>query len=270
MVSVNMRLDHIQILSPKPAELAAFYAKTTHGQVREFTGGHWLCEGPARQLLVAEGPPNAQGFSAFVVETQAELDVLRGRCDILPSTSPLWGGRDAFAVEDPDGNRLEFALDGGQPSVSDPWGRLQHLAVRSPNIDALVEFYSSAIGLKVSDRVEDDQGRTTTCFLQSDHEHHSLAIFGASEKRLDHHSYEQADWNAIRDWADHLASLDIQLNWGPGRHGPGNNLFLFYSDPDGNWIEISAELEVPGDRPLGVWRHCERTLNLWGRAILRQ
>ncbi len=264
-----MRLDHIQILSPQPGELAAFHGKTTHGKVRQLADGDWLCEGPSRQLLFAGGPPNSHGFSAFVVETQAELDALRSRCDHHRSTSPLWSGRDAFSVEDPDGNRLEFAVDASPGPPTDAWGRLQHAVVRSPNIDALVEFYTAVIGLDVSDRVE-DEGRLTTCFLRSDHEHHSFAIFGASEKRLDHHSYEQADWNAVRDWADHLAGLDIQLSWGPGRHGPGNNLFLFYKDPDGNWIEISAELEVIDDRPTRVWRHCERTLNLWGRAILRQ
>jgi catechol 2,3-dioxygenase len=59
------------------------------------------------------------------------------------------------------------------------------------------------------------------------------------------------------------------LMWGPGRHGPGNNLFIFIEDPDGNWIEVSAELEVVHDRPAVDWPHERRTLNLWGPAILR-
>jgi len=33
------------------------------------------------------------------------------------------------------------------------------------------------------------------------------------------------------------------VKWGPGRHGPGNNLFVFIHDLDGNWVEVSAELE---------------------------
>ena len=41
-------------------------------------------------------------------------------------------------------------------------------------------------------------------------------------------------------------------------------------DPDGNLAEISSEIEhcAPG-RPAGLWPHEERTLNLWGKAILR-
>ncbi len=38
---------------------------------------------------------------------------------------------------------------------------------------------------------------------------------------------------------------------------------------NGNWIEISAELEVIHDRPSKDWPQEERTLNLWGKAILR-
>jgi hypothetical protein len=74
----------------------------------------------------------------------------------------------------------------------------------------------------------------------------------------------------IRDWSDHFASIRVPVQWGPGRHRPGNNLFVFVHDPDGNWIEISAELEsVTHDRPVGNWPHEERTLNTWGRGILR-
>lgn len=57
--------------------------------------------------------------------------------------------------------------------------------------------------------------------------------------------------------------------WGPGRHGPGNNLFAFIEDLDGNKIEISGELEIIHDRKIKKWPHEPRTLNLWGSAIMR-
>ena len=41
-------------------------------------------------------------------------------------------------------------------------------------------------------------------------------------------------------------------------------------DPEGNWLEISAELEIITlDRPIGLWEHAEKTLNSWGQALLR-
>ena len=86
---------------------------------------------------------------------------------------------------------------------------------------------------------------------------------------MDHHSYEAGDWNYIKGWCDHFASNNIKLLWGPGRHGPGNNLFVFIEDVDGNWIEISAELETVHGRPVKNWPQEEKTLNLWGNAIMR-
>jgi hypothetical protein len=57
------------------------------------------------------------------------------------------------------------------------------------------------------------------------------------------------EWTKIRDWADHFAARNIRLIWGPGRHGPGNNLFVFIADTDGNWIEVSARGRSRGLAP---------------------
>ena len=52
----------------------------------------------------------------------------------------------------------------------------------------------------------------------------------------------------IKRYCDRFAANGVLTTWEPGRHGSGNNLFLFYTDPDGNWIEISGELETIYDR----------------------
>ena len=144
------------------------------------------------------------------------------------------------------------------------------MVVGSDEPETLVRFYADVVGLPVSDKVLRDDS-VTACWLRTDHEHHSLAVFRAPVRRLDHHSYEAGDWALIRDWADHFARQGLRLIWGPGRHGPGNNLFIMVEDPDGNRIEISAELEtVNGDRPVVIWPHEERTFNRWGQAPFRR
>ena len=35
--------------------------------------------------------------------------------------------------------------------------------------------------------------------------------------------------------------------WGPGRHGPGNNVFGYFVGPHGGVIEYTAEVEEVGD-----------------------
>jgi catechol 2,3-dioxygenase-like lactoylglutathione lyase family enzyme len=113
-------------------------------------------------------------------------------------------------------------------------------------------------------------GEITATFLRSDREHHSFAAFRAPAPRPDHHCYETTCWNDIRDWADHMATCRIKLWWGPGRHGPGNNLFFMVEDPDGHKVELSAELELMARAaPPRAWKHEERTLNYWGQAWMR-
>ena len=52
---------------------------------------------------------------------------------------------------------------------------------------------------------------------------------------------------------DHLASNDYRLHWGPGRHGPGHNLFTYHRDPDGNVIELFTQLDSMIDEAKGYW-----------------
>jgi len=133
----------------------------------------------------------------------------------------------------------------------------------------LLAYYRDILGAKESDRVlENDE--VAAVFLRSDPEHHTFATFRAPESRPDHHSYETGSWNAIRDWGDQMAKLRIPLWWGPGRHGPGNNLFFMIEDPDGHKVEFSAELErMTEDAAFRTWPHEPRTLNLWGSAWMR-
>jgi len=273
-VCAGAYLHHLQLQSPDPAKLAGFYGRAIDMQIEELSGDRWLCRGPSRRILFARGPAKALGFAAFACRDQDGLDALRARALdrrllIEASPSPLFG-EDAFAVRDPDDNMIVFGAAVGEPDgVPGLRAPLQHVTIASENVAAIEAFYAGALGFAVSDRVRNQQGDLTTCFLRSNHEHHTLGCFRRAGKGLDHHSYEAGDWTLIRDWSDRFGSLGIPLMWGPGRHGPGNNLFVFIQDIDGNWIEISAELEVIHDRSVQEWPHEPRTLNLWGHAIMR-
>jgi catechol 2,3-dioxygenase len=275
--ALGAHLDHLQILSPNPRGLAEFYGRCL-GMTVTPLHDQWLCQGPQRSLLISSGAGGTLGFAAYAVADSNVVTALTQRLEAarIPfqhSTTPLFEAS-SVGFSDPDGHHVVFGVRAMHGSHSSQVGslpaRLQHLVLASTNADGMLSFYRDIVGFRLTDRVTDGSGSMRTCFLRTDHEHHSLAIFLADSKRLDHHCYETSDWNSIRDWGDHFASLRVPVEWGPGRHGPGNNLFVFIHDPDGNWVEISAELEeVTADRPVGSWPHEERTLNSWGRAPLR-
>jgi catechol 2,3-dioxygenase-like lactoylglutathione lyase family enzyme len=267
-------LDHVCLQSPQPAQLAAFLESCYAMQCRE-VADEWHCTGPGRKIVVRQGPANRAAFIAYAFGDSEELAAHRARARAhslpeLPNPSALFGDS-AYAFADPDGNVVAFglrsaAVPDGQEALP---ARLQHLALRTPQLDEMAAFYE-ALGFVVSDRVKDAEGVLRACFLRSDCEHHALALFGAAEARFDHLSCETRDIGAVIAWADRMAAHRIAIHWGIGRHGPGNDVFFMVKDPDGNLLEISADLEVcDAGRAAGTWPHEQRTLNLWGNAIMR-
>lgn len=268
-------LHELGLRSPDPAGLRDFYAKALGYRFGE---GADAARGVARdrRVTIVEGPPKTLAYAAYAVPDAAVIAALEHRLRVAGvafEPVEMTGFQPgAIAFQDPDGNGFRFgvAVQGDGGAVGDLAARLQHVVFASTDLARMLSFLTDVVGFVLSDRVEDEHGGLRTIFLRCSHEHHSLAVFAAPENRLDHHCYEAVEWNLIRDWSDHFAKLRVPLKWGPGRHGPGDNLFVFIHDPDGNWLEISAELEqVAADRPVGVWPHEERTLNSWGIGFLR-
>lgn len=271
---LSATLHHIALESPDPQALADFYA---HAMALDLAvkDGVVIGEAEGRMVKFLPGTAKKLALAAYALADGDELSRLTERLDAAawpfdPVATDEFD--DAIELSDPDGNVFVFGTlrDRATARPSAIQARLQHVVMASTDATRLAQFMEEVVGFTRSDNVVDSEGGIRTVFLRSSEEHHSFAVFQADECRFDHHCYETSDWNAIRDWSDHLATLKIPLQWGPGRHGPGNNLFIFMHDPDGNWVELSAELEtVDADRPLGTWPHESLTLNRWGTAFLR-
>jgi len=273
-VQAGAYLHHVAFESADPRRLAAFYADAMDMDVAQISDTEWRCEGPKRRFVAVKGTDKTMAYAGMACRDADGVAAIRARAEaegieILPSVSPYFDD-DAFAVRDQDGHLICFGL---APQQTNPrkgiQGPTQHLTFASRDVQGFIDFYVGKLGFYLTDRVLHDDGTLATAFTTSNFEHHTIACFKQDRVGVDHHSYEAGEWDYIRDWCDHLAARDIQLMWGPGRHGPGNNLFIFIKDPDDNWIEISAELEVIYDRPVKDWPQHPRTLNQWGKAIMR-
>lgn len=274
---LSASLRQIGLYTPDVSRLADFYAASLGFRFEASDRGR-LGTALGRRIELIEGPAKSLAYAVFALPDGEALEHLVGRLHAAACAFDriaLAGFLpDAVRLVDPDGNCFIFAVEDGavlqHDTPRDRAARVQHVVFASTRLQELLQFYTDVLGFRLSDRVNDADGNVRTVFLRCGEEHHSLAVFAASEARLDHHCYEAGDWGLLRDWADHFASIDVPLKWGPGRHGPGNNLFIFIHDPDGNWLEVSAELEVVDERrPVGDWPHTERTLNQWGMGLLR-
>ena len=177
---------------------------------------------------------------------------------------------DAFAFLDPDGHRVEIharvstrGADGEYGPRHRPIG-LHHITLATKDVPALVDFYVSVLGFAISDRMGD-----RFVWMRCNHEHHTVAVVKGEVAGIDHYCFEVRDWNELKVWCDTLAADDVRVRWGPGRHGPGNNLFIMFDDPDDIHIELSCEMERFWDdnATYGAprnWASEPRTVNLWG------
>ena len=274
-VQADIFLHHLEIQSSNPERLSNFYSNIMDMKIDKLSSDKFLCDGPSRKIIITLGKDKTLSHAGMVCRNENNLngfkDFLNQKELKLKDYNSELYKPGSFSVEDPDKNVLCFGVlkDKSTASLNGIHAPLQHLTFASEDVESFQNFYENKLGFQVTDRVVKNNGELATCFTTSNHEHHTIACFKSSKKGMDHHSYEAGDWNHIKGWCDHFASNNIKLMWGPGRHGPGNNLFVFIEDIDGNWIEISAELETVHGRPVKNWPQEERTLNLWGNAIMR-
>jgi catechol 2,3-dioxygenase len=186
--------------------------------------------------------------------------------------APQEVGIEGFELVDPDGNRVQFhgAVD-RSGEVADSAGRrpirYQHITLATTDVPQMLAFYRDVVGFRQSDVLGDNE----FTWLRSNREHHTLAIVAARDGGdIDHYAFDISGWEEIKAWCDRLTEEEVPITWGPGRHGPGNNLFLFFDDPAGHHIELSAELERFHDDRVqyGVrrWEPVPASVNLWGHV----
>jgi catechol-2,3-dioxygenase len=216
----------------------------------------------------------------FEVSTTAELAALAARLNLSDVEFTLGTSNDGLDMDDslwfkdPDGNSIEIAIASEDlllppAAMASPQGRrnvprpssIQNIALYTPRLDMMVEFYTEALGFDISDWLLRERA-----WLRCNHNHHTL-LFIQGESGVDHVSYNVDGVELLR-WADYLSKRQVPLLWGPGRHGAGNDLFLRFADPEGIHIELSAEMQQYYDEdvtiPPRLWHTRVMALNLWG------
>ena len=152
--------------------------------------------------------------------------------------------------------------------------KLGHLVLAVRDIHKSAEFYTKILGLKVSDWISDQM-----VFLRAGEDHHDLALAQIprdsadiddlprySRPGLEHFSYLVDGMAAIEQAAAFLQESGIPIVRGIGKHGPGANLFLVFKDPDGNNVELYAEMDqIPLDAPheARVWERNIESFDRW-------
>ena len=78
-------------------------------------------------------------------------------------------------------------------------------------------------------------------------DHHTLAIGDTDNNALNHVAFLMPTLDSVMRGGGRMKDHGHAIEWGPGRHGPGDNAFNYFIDPFGVVIEYTAEVEQIDD-----------------------
>jgi hypothetical protein len=105
-------------------------------------------------------------------------------------------------------------------------------------------------------------------FIRCNTDHHSIAFNRAEHPSLNHIAFEMPSLDDQMRGIGRLKSHEVPIAWGIGRHGPGNNVFSYFRDPNDFVIEYTSEVEQIDEatHEPQVWKRVPHLMDRWGTA----
>jgi catechol 2,3-dioxygenase-like lactoylglutathione lyase family enzyme len=161
-------------------------------------------------------------------------------------TSQDPAGGSVLVIRDPDGRRIEIVHGDVRPPIEQPSPhdqpvRLAHAVLNSHAVEETRAFFEKALGFVLADRTR------IMAFMNCDNDHHSIALGDTDNDALNHVAFLMPSLDDVMRGGGRLKDKGLPPQWGPGRHGPGDNAFNYFVDPFGIVIEYTAEVEQVDD-----------------------
>jgi catechol 2,3-dioxygenase-like lactoylglutathione lyase family enzyme len=170
----------------------------------------------------------AKAFGADVVSPPADLP-------------PSAGGGYGFQFRTPEGHVLNIAAEVARHAAvvndrSKPV-KLSHVVLNTANIGQQTAFFIDLLGFRLSDSTH------MMDFVRCSADHHSIAMARGDGPSLNHMAYEMENIDGLMRGAGRMKQNGFNIEWGIGRHGPGDNVFTYYVEPNGFVTEYTAEVQ---------------------------
>lgn len=208
------------------------------------------------RFAVHESPEDDISYSGWQVDNAADLAAIGARLEAA-GTTVTWATKEEaerrrvlnlIRFKDPDGHDVEVFYGpqmGGTPFVSKKGGTsfvagnqgLGHFVLAAKDLPATMEFYTTMLGMKVSDYVT--RGRLKLGFLHCNPRHHSIAFveFPNAPKRANHFMLQLDQFDAVgRTW-DRVQEGAAPIIMTLGRHSNDHMVSFYMRNPSGFGVE---------------------------------
>jgi catechol 2,3-dioxygenase-like lactoylglutathione lyase family enzyme len=150
-----------------------------------------------------------------------------------------FGGGVGFAFLDRGSRRFTIVQGDERPEPMDAPltpRRLAHVNINTADVEAELAFYQDGLGCVITDRTN------IMSFLRANDDHHIIVLATDTIDTLNHIAFLQDDLESVMKASGRMVDAGYPVAWGPGRHGPGDNVFNYFIDPFGFVIEHTAEI----------------------------
>lgn len=273
-----MKLRSIEIALPDPSSAAAFMVDVWGLTPAQIRGDTYYLRGTGTfpYLVAFEKSVDEWVRSTTFVCTEEELAQLKSRVSAKGWAAKLTTSADpgeghGILVELPEGTILRFLagtsevapLEGfakGSKRVSPV--KLTHVVFNAADAELMGNAVEDVLSFTVSDRTRG------MVFVRCNDSHHSTAFARAGFASLNHIAFEMDDIDTVMRGIGWMRDNGFTPAWGPGRHGPGDNVYAYYIAPFGPVIEYSTPVEKVGvDYTAGNpedWNWPEQRIDQWG------
>jgi catechol 2,3-dioxygenase len=234
--------------------------------------------GPEQYILALHKRPQAELVRInFAAPGEAEIEALHARAKAWPGLGEVDGpmsldrpgGGYGFAFKDVEGRNIgviagvqEHADAGHTP---DRPFKLSHCVLNTGDTEATVKMFTGLLGFQVSDQTR------ILYFLRCNSDHHSVALGYTGGPTLHHVAFEMPDIDSVMRGAGRMRDAGYAIEWGVGRHGPGNNVFTYHIGPEDFVIEYTSDVEQVDEsyKPGGPndWGFPKGRTDRWGVTL---
>ncbi|MUG72260.1 VOC family protein [Paenibacillus validus] len=260
-------LGHVELLTPKPNESAAFFTNILGMQevAREgqsvFLRGFGNYESYCMKLTESKEP----GIGHTAIRTTSPQALERRAAAIDKSGYGIgWSEGDfghgkSYQFRDPDGHAMELYFETekykapehlrpilkNQPQKYTGNGvgvrQLDHINYLAQKVEPTSKFLQDHLGMKVSEQIVLDSGEHAGSWLYSGQKSYELVYTVDSTNsrgRLHHLAFLVDTREEILRAADIYIDNDIYIEGGPAKHAIQQTFFLYCYEPGGNRIEV--------------------------------
>ncbi|MDB5643574.1 MAG: ring-cleavage extradiol dioxygenase [Hyphomicrobiales bacterium] len=147
-----------------------------------------------------------------------------------------------FDFTDSENRRMRVVCDvrdhASRLDDADAPQKIAHVNFNTADIDATLAIFCKGLGLSVID----ESGPLV--FLHGDNTDHNCVVIAKNGKTtLNHIAFEMRNIDAVMRGAGRMKEAGYPVEWGPGRHGPGANVFCYFAGWEEAPLEYTCDIE---------------------------